>query len=60
MEYAGVGNGVERNNFRGGKKGSSEDAVVNIPIYSPFSSLLSIVSITFLISFQSIYLKHAI
>ena len=35
-------------------------AVVNIPIYSPFSPLLSIASITFLISFRSYYLKHAI
>ena len=36
------------------------ESVVNIPIYSPVSPLLSIVSITFLISFQSYYLKHAI
>ena len=40
--------------------GTRLDPVVNIPIYSLFSSLLSIVSITFLISFRSIYLKHAI
>ena len=36
------------------------DFVVNIPIYSPFPLLLSIVSITFLIYFRSIYLKHTI
>ena len=35
-------------------------SVVNIPIYSPFPLLLSIVSITFLIYFRSIYLKHTI
>ena len=41
--------------------GSSEtEAVVNIPIYSPFPLLLSIVSITLLIYFRSIYLKHTI
>ena len=34
--------------------------VVNILIYSPFPLLLSIVSITFLIYFRSIYLKHTI
>ena len=37
-----------------------DGSVVNIPIYSPFPLLLSIVSITFLIYFRSIYLKHTI
>ena len=47
---------------QGEKRKAEQDLVpvVNIPIYSPFSPLLSIVSITFLISFRSYYLKHAI